>query len=202
MFLYNIEMYCEVQQILLFLSVCDCQKEELTIDKYFLVFEIWNDKCIFEYITLSNNLTRVLFECAIKDTSFYVIPWQFFLKSSINLSCFASSLFEIVYISYVSPIDLAFLVSFLTLDYNKIFCILYLIVGNINRCSIIFCSILFVICFFIGNYVIWKINPNSQELDEDLVPVVGWNLGNELYTCSYDCTIWRWNRTGEALNKV
>ncbi|KAG0618321.1 hypothetical protein M758_4G054400 [Ceratodon purpureus] len=37
---------------------------------------------------------------------------------------------------------------------------------------------------------------------KDLVSAVGWNLCNELYTCSDDRTIWRWNRGGEALSKV
>jgi len=47
-----------------------------------------------------------------------------------------------------------------------------------------------------------KITQASSEIHTDLVAAAGWALTNELYTCSDDMSICKWQMTGEAGGKV
>lgn len=40
------------------------------------------------------------------------------------------------------------------------------------------------------------------DTDQDLVSAVGWTSSNELYSCSDDKTVFKWEMTGEANGKV
>mmetsp|Transcript_12103 Transcript_12103/g.27941 ORF Transcript_12103/g.27941 Transcript_12103/m.27941 type:complete len:770 (-) Transcript_12103:166-2475(-) len=42
----------------------------------------------------------------------------------------------------------------------------------------------------------------SNNKHTDFVTAVGWNSGNELFSCSDDMSIWRWNVNGDAEGKV
>lgn len=37
---------------------------------------------------------------------------------------------------------------------------------------------------------------------KDIVTCLGWNPSNELYTCSDDKTIWKWNMEGEPITEI
>mmetsp|Transcript_39397 Transcript_39397/g.47784 ORF Transcript_39397/g.47784 Transcript_39397/m.47784 type:complete len:763 (-) Transcript_39397:804-3092(-) len=47
-----------------------------------------------------------------------------------------------------------------------------------------------------------KTTQAASNVHTDLVSAVGWNPTNELYTCSDDKTVWRWDMNGEAQGKV
>ena len=42
----------------------------------------------------------------------------------------------------------------------------------------------------------------TSNADEDIITALGWTASNELYTCSDDKTICKWNMNGEPLGKV
>ena len=47
-----------------------------------------------------------------------------------------------------------------------------------------------------------KIHQGSGNVHQDLVAAVGWNVFNELYSCSDDKSVARWDMNGEAGGKV
>lgn len=47
-----------------------------------------------------------------------------------------------------------------------------------------------------------KVKQGSAQVHPELTGAVGWNVWNELYSCSDDQTIHKWNMLGEPEQKV